>query len=140
VRQMHRTGVQFLTGTNGPSANLLPGMLVQRELELLVEGGLNALEALQAATINPALYMVKLNKYGTVERAHAADLVLLDGNPLENIGNTRKIAAVVMRGQYFSQGDLQTIAVRALNDLNAQEKRTDIEPQPGNSGTSDLPH
>ena len=106
VREMHRTGVQFLTGTNGASANLLPGMPVQRELELLVEGGLSPLEALQAATLNSALYMVKLDKYGTVERAHAANLVLLDGNPLQDIGNTRKIAAVVMRGQYFSQSDL----------------------------------
>ncbi|MCU1272427.1 MAG: amidohydrolase [Acidobacteriaceae bacterium] len=64
VREMHRTGVQFLTGTHGPSANLLPGMPMQRELELLVEGGLTPLEALQAATVNPALYMVKLDKYG----------------------------------------------------------------------------
>ena len=140
VREMHRTGVQFLTGTNGPSANLSPGMPVQRELELLVEGGLNPLQALQAATINPALYMVKLDKYGTVERAHVADLVLLDENPLENIGNTRRIAAVVMRGQYFSQATLETIAARALHDLNRQENTTDVESQPRNRTASDLPH
>lgn len=139
VREMHRTGVQFLTGTNGPSANLLPGMPLQRELELLVEGGLSPLEALQAATVNSALYMVKLDKYGTVERAHAANLVLLDGNPLQDIGNTRKIAAVVMRGQYFSQSDLETMVAHALNDLN-QEKKTDIESRPGNSTANDLPH
>ena len=73
---------------------------------MLVKTGFTPLQALQAATFNPALFMVKLDKYGVVEKGHVADLVLLEANPLEDISNTRKIDSVVIRGNYYSREDL----------------------------------
>jgi Amidohydrolase family len=116
VKEMRRTGMQFLTGTNGPSAESLPGISLHRELELLVASGFTPLQALQAATFNPALYMAKLDKYGVVERGHIANMILLDGNPLTDIRNTQKIAGVVLRGKYFSRIDLDRLRSKVDNE------------------------
>jgi hypothetical protein len=122
VREMHTSGVQFLAGTDGPSANSGGMRTVQRELELLGGSGLSPFEALQTATFNPALYMAKLDKYGVVERGHVADLVLLERNPLEDIRNTEKIAAVILRGQYLSQPELARMRSQAVEEIDKVEK------------------
>jgi len=100
VGDMHRAGVEFLAGTDtSPGTPALPGTSLHDELELLVESGFTPMEALQAATRNPARYLGKLQDLGTIEPGKLADLVLLDANPLDDIRNTRKINMVVLRGQ-----------------------------------------
>ncbi len=100
VGDMHRAGVEFLAGTDsGPNTPVPPGSGLHDELELLVESGFTPMEALQAATRNPARYFGKLQEMGTLEAGKAADLVLLDANPLDDIRNTRKISMVVLRGR-----------------------------------------
>jgi imidazolonepropionase-like amidohydrolase len=80
------------------------------ELELLVSGiGLTPAEALQSATRIPAEFMGMGANLGTVEKGKLADLVLLEANPLSDIKNTRKLAAVVIDGKWFSQAELQTM-------------------------------
>ncbi len=74
--------------------------------------GFTPLEALQTATLNPARYFQMEKQFGTVEEGRFADLVLLDANPLENISNTQKIAAVVLNGRYLSRGDLQKLLLK----------------------------
>jgi imidazolonepropionase-like amidohydrolase len=64
------------------------------------------LEALRTATWNPAKFMDKLSEMGTVEKGKLADLVLLDANPLDDIGNIQKIRSVVLAGRYFDRNDL----------------------------------
>jgi len=117
---MRRAGVQFLAGTNGPGADLMPGSSLHQELELLVASGFSPLQALQTATFNPALSMAKLDKYGVVEANHIANLVLLEANPLTEIRNTRKIVGVIVRGIYLSRTDLNTMLAKAEHDLNPQ--------------------
>jgi len=100
VGDMHRAGVEFLAGTDtGPNNPVPAGSGLHDELELLVESGFTPLEALQTATRNPARYFGKLQDMGTLEPGKLADLVLLDANPLDDIRNTRKISAVVLRGR-----------------------------------------
>ena len=118
VSGMRRAGVQFLAGTNGPGADLMPGSSLHQELELLVASGFSPLQALQTATFNPALSMAKLDKYGVVEANHIANLVLLEANPLTEIRNTRKIVGVIVRGIYLSRTDLNTMLAKAEHDLN----------------------
>jgi hypothetical protein len=95
VAAMKRAGVKILAGTDLPP----DGLTLHEELSLLVEGGLTPMEALQAATRNPAEFLGRLDSLGTVERGKIADLVLLDANPLEDIRNTRKIHAVIINGK-----------------------------------------
>ncbi|MBL8179819.1 MAG: amidohydrolase family protein [Bryobacterales bacterium] len=99
VGQLHRTGVGILAGTDAGNRGSEPGDSLHRELELLVEAGLTPLEALQSATRNAAWFLGKQKEWGTIEKGRAADLVLLEANPLEDIRNTRRIAAVVLRGR-----------------------------------------
>jgi imidazolonepropionase-like amidohydrolase len=100
VGDMHRAGIEFLAGTDaGPNTPVPPGSGLHDELELLVESGFTPMEALQAATRNPARYFGKLQEMGTLEPGKVADLLLLDANPLDDIRNTRKIGMVILRGR-----------------------------------------
>jgi hypothetical protein len=113
VGDMHSAGVGLLAGTDtNPLNPVLPGWGLHQELALLVECGLTPLEALQTATLNPARYFGKLNEMGTIEEGKAADLVLLDADPLADIRNTQKIAAVVLRGKYHSRQALDAMLER----------------------------
>jgi imidazolonepropionase-like amidohydrolase len=104
---MHRAGVKILAGTDTYNAYCFPGFGLHDELELLVKAGLTPLEALQTATLNPARFLNLTRSLGTVEKGKIADLVLLEANPLVDIGNTRKIAGVVVNGRYLPQESLQ---------------------------------
>ncbi len=64
------------------------------------------MQALQSATRNPARYFNKLGEWGTVEVNKSADLVLLNADPLEDIRNTEKIEAVILRGRYYARKDI----------------------------------
>lgn len=103
---MHSSGVQLVAGTDTIGIYIVPGFSLHEELALLVKAGLTPIEALQAATINPAEYLGIQDLLGTIEENKIADLVLLDANPLENINNTQKINAVIINGKFFSRTDL----------------------------------
>lgn len=109
---MRRAGVSFLAGTDAPNIWAYPGLSLHQELALFVEAGLTPLEALQTATLNPAKYLGLLDLLGTVEEGKIADLVLLDGNPLADIGNTRKVAAVIINGRFLNTPALTELSRR----------------------------
>lgn len=106
VGAMSRAGVDILAGTDTLNPYCLPGFSLHDELVLLVQSGLTPMQALQAATLNPARFLGREKDLGTVAPGKLADLVLLDANPLDDIGNTRKISAVVFRGQLFRKASL----------------------------------
>ncbi len=116
---MHKAGVPFMTGTDIPGAYTYPGFSLHDELALFVQTGFTPMAALQAATVNPAKYLNLSDKLGTIEKGKIADLILLEANPLENIGNTQRINAVVTNGQYLSKEKLQQL----LADVEANAKR-----------------
>lgn len=107
VGAMQRAGVPILTGTDVSGAYVFPGFSLHDELALFVEAGMTPMEALQAATRNPAAFLGELDSLGTVEPGKRASLVLLDANPLEDIRNSRRIAAVILEGTLLSRDALQ---------------------------------
>jgi imidazolonepropionase-like amidohydrolase len=110
VSAMHRAGVPFLAGTDtAAGVYIFPGFSLHDELELFVKAGFTPREALATATTLPAKFLEMEDRLGSVEPGKIADLVLLDANPLEEIGNTRKIFAVVANGRFFSRGDLDEL-------------------------------
>jgi imidazolonepropionase-like amidohydrolase len=121
VRDMHRAGVRMLAGTDTGALDCFPGFSLHDELELLVQAGLTPMEALQAATRNPAQFLNQLDDRGTVERGKLADLVLLDANPLNDIRNTRKLRAVVVNGRLLKKADLDALLDAA--ETAAREKQ-----------------
>jgi imidazolonepropionase-like amidohydrolase len=101
---MNRAGVPLLAGTD---LSILhpPGFVLHDELALFVESGLSAAGALRTATLNPAR-LLRLQDAGVIAPNARADLVLLDGNPLDDIRNTQRIRAVVLRGKYLNRESL----------------------------------
>ena len=102
-------GVKLLVGTDGFNTGVVPGFSAHDELRELVEAGLSPYHALRAATANASAFLGSSPCIGQVRGGCVADLLLLDANPLSNIGNTRRIAGVMLRGQWLSREDLGRI-------------------------------
>jgi imidazolonepropionase-like amidohydrolase len=107
VGLMNRAGVNLMAGTDLGVKWISPGQSLHEEIGYLVDAGLTPMQALQAATRNPARFL-GVNA-GTVEPGKLANLVLLEGNPLEDIGNTKRIHGVVLNGKYFGRAQLDTL-------------------------------
>jgi hypothetical protein len=106
VGAMQRAGVPILAGTDTPNPWCFPGFGLHDELAWLVQARLTPMQALQAATLNPARFMGRDKELGRVEKGTLADLVLLDANPLEDIHNTTKIRAVFAKGRFYERSTL----------------------------------
>ena len=113
VRNMDRSGVPLMAGTDAMNPYCFPGFSLHDELALLVDSGLTPLAALQATTLNPARFLGRTTELGTVEPGKIANLVLLRADPLANIHNTTQIEAVWLRGQYFDRNALDGLLQHA---------------------------
>ncbi len=109
TRDMAAAGVGLLAGCDA----MIPGFCVHDELARMVAGGLTPLAALQTATVNPVRYLGRESTLGTVAAGQQADVVLLDANPLEDIGNVRRIRAVITAGRFFDRTALDQLLARA---------------------------
>jgi len=110
--EMHRAGVRLLAGSDSLDRYDFVGTSLHEELEMLVSAGLTPLEALQTATVNPAEYL-GVKGAGKISIGNRADLVLLDADPTQDIHNTRKISAVVLRGKLYERKQLSAMTSRA---------------------------
>jgi imidazolonepropionase-like amidohydrolase len=106
---MHAAGVPILAGTDTLAQFCFPGSGLHDELALLVEAGLSPKAALQAATRNPARMLGRTADLGTIESGKLADLVLLDADPLADIGNITRIHAVILNGRVLDRAALDAL-------------------------------
>jgi hypothetical protein len=109
LRLLHAARVPILAGTDVGNPFLVPGESLHDELELLVQGGLPALDALRAATVVPARVLGLGDSLGAIETGMLADLVLLESDPLEDIRHVRRVAAVVLGGRYLDRYGLDRL-------------------------------
>jgi len=105
VKTFQEAGGLLLVGTDSPGA-VFPGWGLHQELELFVEAGLTEMEALQTATVNAAKVLGKESELGALQVGQYADLVILDGDPLENIQNTQRIHRVIYNGKVLDPAAL----------------------------------
>ena len=98
AEMIRAAGLAVMAGTDLGSTGIIPGESLHDELALLVAAGYTPAAALRAATLNPAIYLGAADTLGRVGAGCVADLVVLEANPLEDIGNTRRIAAVIRAG------------------------------------------
>lgn len=99
-------GVMLVTGSDAGNLLVIHGPTVQRELELWVKAGIPAAAALQAATANAARLLGAEDRAGTITAGKDADLLIVDGNPLEDITATERISMVVFKGERIERTNL----------------------------------
>ncbi|HTS37592.1 MAG TPA: amidohydrolase family protein [Candidatus Solibacter sp.] len=99
---LHRANVPIVAGTD----QAVPGYSLHREIELYVQAGFTPMEAIQAATIDPARAMGLDKESGTVEKGKRGDLILIQGDPLADIHNTRNVEYVITNGTMYHTAEM----------------------------------
>jgi len=102
VGALHHAGIPVVAGTD----QAVPGHSLHREIELYVQAGFTPMEAIQAATIVPASVMGLDKELGTVEKGKRGDLILINGDPLQDIHNTRNVEYVITNGTMYHTAEL----------------------------------
>ena len=110
-----RVDVVIGTGSHGPLE--IAGLSAFDEMDLFVEAGLTPYDALRAATITPAKVLGKLERSGTIAVGKNADLVLVDGNPLEDLAVLRKPFGVIAQGRWLDRDELRDILAEAIESV-----------------------
>ena len=111
IRELHAAGAGLLLGSDSPQVFNVPGFALHRELAYLVAAGLTPFAALQTGTVNTARFL-RRDSFGVLQEGMAADLVLLDANPLQDISNSRRIHGVMVRGRWLARTDLDELLRR----------------------------
>lgn len=101
-----RAGVTLVTGSDAGNPMVMHGPTVQHELELWLAAGIPADQALQAATLNSAKLLRADNRIGTIEPGKEASLLIVDGNPLQDIHALSAISFVIMKGEWVARRQL----------------------------------
>ena len=104
IKALHDAAVPFALGSDAPQWWNVPGFSVHRELRSLVDAGLTPYQALRTGTEKIGVYLGTTD--GVVAAGRRADLMLLDANPLQDIGNSARIAGVVVNGRWLSKADI----------------------------------
>jgi imidazolonepropionase-like amidohydrolase/ABC-type multidrug transport system permease subunit len=102
----YKAGILLIAGSDAGNMLVIHGPTVQHELELWVRAGIPPAVALQAATYNAAKVLRADNRIGSIQKGYDATLVLLDGDPLQDISNTERISLVIFRGERVDRSEL----------------------------------
>jgi hypothetical protein len=108
IKALHAGGAGLLLGSDAPQIYNVPGFSIHRELAALVAAGLTPYQALETGTRNVAVFFGTLPTSGTIGVGKRADLVLLDANPLVDVGNTTRRAGVMLRGRWLPKAEIET--------------------------------
>jgi imidazolonepropionase-like amidohydrolase len=106
IKAIYDAGGKILVGSDTPEFLWLYGFTEHREMKALADAGLPNWAVLSAATRNAHEYLGSLKYSGTIEKGKAADLILLDANPLDDITNTERRSGVMLKGKWYAQTEL----------------------------------
>lgn len=101
VGRARQAGARIVVGSHSSVPHAQRGWAYQRELELLVESGLTPMQALLAATIENARFFGVADRFGTIKSGRLADLVLVEGDPLQDISVMRRVKRVMLNGRWI---------------------------------------
>jgi len=107
IAECQKNGVELLLGSDAPQVFNVPGFSIHHEMKYMVDAGLTPYETLRTGTVNVASYLNKPDS-GTIRIGNVSDLVLLNGNPLSDISQTRNIEGVMMGTNWLSNAYIQS--------------------------------
>ena len=102
VARVYRAGAHVVVGSHSDVPHAKRGWAYQRELELLVESGLTPMQAIVAGTMENARFFRAADRLGSIEAGKLADLVLVEGDPVRNISDMRRLKRVMLNGQWVA--------------------------------------
>jgi imidazolonepropionase-like amidohydrolase len=117
VRKLHDTGVKIAAGTDSGTPGVVIGKGLHKELELMVEAGIEPMDAIITGTRNAADNLAKSGELGTIEAGKFADVIAVAGDPLKDIRNTRGIKLVIKDGEIL------------VNKINTFNRKPEESPQ-----------
>lgn len=125
LADLHGAGAKILVGTDD---SLQGGFAVVDEMEALVDAGLPALDVLRAATLGTADFLGERGTFGEVVEGAAADLILVEGNPLEDLAALRRPQGVMRAGTYYDRAELDAMLEQLAAKTAAAEAEFDAAP------------
>lgn len=111
IQLCQENGVGLLLGSDAPQVFNVPGISTHQELEYLVQSGLTEYQALQSGTINAGLFFKR--KTGIIKPGYLSDFIIVSGNPLEDISNTRNIEGI-MQGNFYIDKNYRDAILKTL--------------------------
>lgn len=118
IQQLHAAGVNIICGTDAGIGITLPGYSIHLELELYKQAGLSNYEVLRTATVNPSIVHKELNDLGSLEAGNRANMILLNGNPLEDLSVLKSPNTVFANGKRYDHEELNQLEDLAKNRKN----------------------
>jgi imidazolonepropionase-like amidohydrolase len=106
LKGLQEAGVRVLMGTDAPQVYSVPGFSIHRELKAMSKAGLNNYQILQSGTLNVGEYFKDKDAFGTIAPGQRADLLLVAGNPLEDLDHLKSMDGVMVRGTWLSRSDI----------------------------------
>lgn len=106
LRALHEAGVPLLLGSDAPQVFNVPGFSLEHEMNDMKDAGLSNEVILMSGTANPAKFFGQAGVFGTIQKGAAADLLLLNGNPMENLSNTWAQEGVMVRGHWMPKAEI----------------------------------
>lgn len=126
---LHKAGAKLLLGSDTPNPFVVPGFSIHTELQNFIKAGMSPYEAIKTGTYNAAECLGELDKFGTIQTGKQADLILLKDNPLKDVANITHRCGVMVRGQWFSEDDLQDKLEKIASSYSSPQNRfADIPP------------
>ena len=113
LKTLSDAGVKIAFGTDSGIPTRFPGYFEHRELQLMVEAGLTPMQAIVAATATNAEILGGAKQFGTLQAGRAAEFLVLDANPLDDIHNTEKLSAVWQAGKQVPSVSAKSTTTRA---------------------------
>src|SRR5262245_16512734 len=107
LEALYRAGAGLILGADSPQVFSVPGFSLEHEMRAMVQAGVPTYAVLEAATKNPAAFFGQEAEFGTVAVGKRADLILAEGNPLEDVGNVHRQAGVMVRGRWLPKDEIQ---------------------------------
>ncbi|MDE0125790.1 MAG: amidohydrolase family protein [Bryobacterales bacterium] len=106
LKALQEEGARIVFGTDAPQIFSVPGFSIHREMRIMADAGLTPFEILASGTRNAAEHFGS-DKFGVVEVGRRGDLLLLDANPLDDVGNVARRAGVMVRGRWMPESEIQ---------------------------------
>jgi hypothetical protein len=114
LRELAERGVPILVGTDTPNPLMIPGFSLHDELAALVRAGLTPMDAIRSATMVPGQQLAWTAHIGKVEVGYAADVILIDGDPLDDLSLLRRPNGVIANGIWLDRRALDAMLQQAL--------------------------